>query len=254
MLEQLFSSNGSRQQAAACDGEAIIDMNGVEKVYHTPAGAFVALRGIDLLVREGEFVSVVGKSGSGKSTLINMFTGIDHPTAGQVVVAGTCLDRLSEGEIAEWRGQYLGIVFQFFQLLPTLTVVENVMMPMDLAGRIPEGERYERALHLLETVGVADSAHAFPSAIAGGQQQRAAIARALANDPPILVADEPTGNLESSAAESIFGLFNDLAAQGKTIVMVTHDAQLARRVPRMITLSDGKIVANNAAEEAAVTP
>lgn len=249
MLERLIghlrtTENGDRRNDAACDGAAIVDMQGVEKVYHTPAGEFVALRRIDLAVAAGEFVSVVGKSGSGKSTLINMFTGIDHPTAGRVVVADTCLDRLSEGQIAEWRGRHLGIVFQFFQLLPTLTVVENVMMPMDLAGRYPEPERYERALALLEQVGVAESADAFPAAIAGGQQQRAAIARALANDPPILVADEPTGNLESAAAESIFRLFNTLADQGKTIVMVTHDAQLARRVPRMITLADGLIVAD----------
>lgn len=253
MLERLFgrlgmSENGTGRGPAACKGEALIDMHGVEKVYHTPAGEFIALRGIDLTVRAGEFVSVVGKSGSGKSTLINMFTGIDHPSAGRVVVADTCLDQLSEGEIAEWRGEHLGIVFQFFQLLPTLTVVENVMMPMDLAGRVPEEERYERALDLLAQVGVTESAHAFPAAIAGGQQQRAAIARALANDPPILVADEPTGNLESGAAESIFGLFNTLAEQGKTIVMVTHDAQLAGRVPRMITLADGRIVADTAGD------
>src|SRR5690606_30063713 len=184
----------------------------------------------------------VGKSGSGKSTLINMFTGIDHPSDGQVIVAQTPIRQLNEGQMAEWRGRNMGIVFQFFQLLPTLTILENVMLPMDLAQTYSEAERAERALALLEQVQMADDAHKFPSTVSGGQQQRAAIARALANDPPILVADEPTGNLDSRAADTVFRLFHELAAEGKTILMVTHDDELARRVPRTITLADGLIV------------
>jgi putative ABC transport system ATP-binding protein len=193
-------------------------------------------------VYPGEFVSVVGKSGSGKSTLINMFTGIDHPTDGEVLVARTPIRQLDEGEMAEWRGRHLGIVFQFFQLLPTLTVVENVMLPMDLAQMYEPEERYERAMHRLEQVGVADQAEKFPSAVSGGHQQRAAIARALANDPAIVVADEPTGNLDSKTADAIFRLFESLVAEGKTILMVTHDRELANRVPRTFTLADGLIV------------
>ncbi len=224
------------------NSELMIDLRGVTKAYETAAGPFWALKGIDLQVGRGDFVSVVGKSGSGKSTLINMFTGIDHPSDGQVIVAQTPIRQLNEGQMAEWRGRNMGIVFQFFQLLPTLTILENVMLPMDLAQTYSEAERAERALALLEQVQMADDAHKFPSTVSGGQQQRAAIARALANDPPILVADEPTGNLDSRAADTVFRLFHELAAEGKTILMVTHDDELARRVPRTITLADGLIV------------
>ncbi len=220
----------------------MIDLQGIKKAYETDAGPFLALKGIDLQVDQGEFVAVVGKSGSGKSTLINMFTGIDHPTDGQVFVSQTPIRQLDEGQMAEWRGRNLGIVFQFFQLLPTLTVVENVMIPMDLAGKYEEAERLERALYLLDQVGIAGEAHKFPTSISGGEQQRAAIARSLANDPPIIVADEPTGNLDTRAAESIFQLFESLVSEGKTILMVTHDGELAARVPRTITLADGLIV------------
>jgi putative ABC transport system ATP-binding protein len=222
--------------------EAMISLRGITKAYETDAGPFWALKGIDLQVYPGEFVSVVGKSGSGKSTLINMFTGIDHPTDGEVIVARTHIRQLDEGQMAEWRGRHMGIVFQFFQLLPTLTVVENVMLPMDLAEVYDPDERYDRAMHRLEQVGVADFADKFPSAVSGGHQQRAAIARALANDPAILVADEPTGNLDSKTADVIFGLFESLVAEGKTILMVTHDRELASRVPRTFTLADGLIV------------
>ncbi len=221
---------------------SMIDLRGITKAYKTDAGPFLALKGIDMQVDKGEFVAVVGKSGSGKSTLINMFTGIDHPTDGEVIVAQTPIRQLDEGQMAEWRGHNLGIVFQFFQLLPTLTVVENVLIPMDLAGKYSEAERLERALFLLDQVGIVDDAQKFPASISGGEQQRAAIARALANDPPILVADEPTGNLDSRTAESVFQLFESLVAGGKTILMVTHDGELARRVPRTITLADGLIV------------
>jgi len=220
---------------------AVIDLQGITKVYPTPAGPFPALKGIDLQIQAGEFVAVVGKSGSGKSTLINVFTGIDHPTDGEAIVAGTRLRDLSEGQIAQWRGRTMGIVFQFFQLLPTLTVVENVLLPMDLCNIYAPPERYDKAMHVLEQVGLAGDAHKFPSAVSGGQQQRAAIARALANDPAIIVADEPTGNLDSRAAETIFALFEASAAAGKTVVMVTHDDELAARAQRTVTLVDGLI-------------
>ncbi len=220
----------------------MIDLQGITKVYPTPAGPFPALKGIDLQIQAGEFVAVVGKSGCGKSTLINVFTGIDHPTDGEAVVAGTRLRDLSEGKMAQWRGRTMGIVFQFFQLLPTLTLVENVLLPMDLCDIYLPAERHDRAMHLLEQVGLAGDAHKFPAGVSGGQQQRAAIARALANDPAIIVADEPTGNLDSRAAETIFSLFESSAAAGKTIVMVTHDDELAARARRTVTLADGLIV------------
>lgn len=233
--------------------EVIIDLRGVTKAYETAAGPFWALKGIDLQLQEGEFVAVVGKSGSGKSTLINMFTGIDHPTDGDVVVAETVLRTLDEGKMASWRGRKLGIIFQFFQLLPTLTIVENVMLPMDLCQVYEKGKRHERAMHLLDLVDMADDAQKFPSAVSGGQQQRAAIARALANDPPILVADEPTGNLDTRAAETVFELFSALVDEGKTILMVTHDNELANRAPRVVTLADGLIVDETIHEEKTVT-
>jgi putative ABC transport system ATP-binding protein len=220
----------------------IIDLRGLTKVYETPVGPFPALRGIDLAIQAGEFISVVGKSGSGKSTLINMFTGIDHPTEGEILVAGTRLRDLDEGQIAQWRGRTMGIVFQFFQLLPALTLVENVMLPMDLCDFGLAGQRYDRAMHLLQQVGLADDADRFPAAVSGGQQQRAAIARALANDPAIIVADEPSGNLDSRSADMVFALFETSAAAGKTVVMVTHDDELAARVPRTVVLADGLIV------------
>ena len=235
-----YGVNGAAR--AGLTNRAIIDLRGVVKVYETPAGPFTALKGIDLTIERGEFLALVGKSGSGKSTLINMFTGIDHPTEGEVIVADTPIRHLDEGKMAEWRGRTLGIVFQFFQLLPTLTVIENVMIPMDLAGMYSLSERYDRAMHLLAQMGMADDAHKFPAVLSTGQAQRAAIARALANDPPILVADEPTGNLDTRNAEIVFDLFATLAAAGKTIVMVTHDDELARRVPRTVTIADGLIV------------
>lgn len=223
----------------------IIDLQGLTKVYQTAAGPFPALRGIDLQIWPGEFIAVVGKSGSGKSTLINMFTGIDHPTAGHIRVADRRIREFDEGQMAQWRGRTMGIVFQFFQLLPMLTLAENVMLPMDLTQAYPVEERYDRALRLLDDVGLAGDADKFPSSVAGGQQQRAAIARALANDPAIIVADEPTGNLDSRAAEAIFELFEASSTAGKTIVMVTHDDELAARARRTVTLADGLIVGDN---------
>ncbi len=226
----------------------LIELHQVDKIYRSAAGTFTALKGVDLRVDTGEFLAVVGKSGSGKSTLINMITGIDRPTTGEVLVGDTAVHHLNEGQIAVWRGRAIGVIFQFFQLLPTLTNIENVMLPMDFCDMYSMRERYERAMHLLAQVGVADHAHKLPSAISGGEQQRVAIARAMANDPPILVADEPTGNLDSQTAEAIMQLFEGLVAQGKTILMVTHDRDLTRRAERIITLADGQIVSQTTAD------
>jgi putative ABC transport system ATP-binding protein len=222
--------------------QADIRLQQVVKTYETAAGSFTALKNIDLEIKAGEFVAIVGKSGSGKSTLINMITGIDRPTTGEVWVGDTAVHTLSEGKMARWRGRQLGVIFQFFQLLPTLTVLENIMLPMDFCHMYSFRERRERAMHLLEQVEVADQTHKLPSALSGGQQQRVAIARALANDPPILVADEPTGNLDSKTSAAIFSLFENLVQRGKTVVMVTHDADLSNQVGRTITVSDGSIV------------
>lgn len=224
--------------------EHLIELRDVVKTYEGAAGTFVALDHVDLKVDPGEFMAVVGKSGSGKSTLINMITGIDRPTSGQVLVGDMAVHQLSEGQIAVWRGRQVGVVFQFFQLLPTLTVIENVMLPMDFCDMYSMGEREERALHLLEQVEMTGHAYKLPTALSGGQQQRVAIARALANDPPILVADEPTGNLDSATAESVIRLFESLVANDKTVLMVTHDRDLAARATRTITLADGQIVEN----------
>lgn len=219
----------------------MIELRQVVKTYQSAAGSFTALKQVDLLVDSGEFVAIIGKSGSGKSTLINMITGIDRPSSGEVLVGDTAVHSLNEGQMAIWRGKHLGIIFQFFQLLPTLTVLENVMLPMDFCQMYHAHERRDRGLHLLEMVGMVDQAHKLPSAVSGGQQQRAAIARALANDPAILVADEPTGNLDSKTAEDVFQLFERLVADGKTILMVTHDQDLAKRVSRAILVADGQV-------------
>jgi putative ABC transport system ATP-binding protein len=221
---------------------ALVDLRQVVKTFQTAAGSFTALKGVDLRVGPGEFVSIVGKSGSGKSTLINMITGIDRPTSGEVVVNRTAVQDLKEGQIAVWRGRAIGVIFQFFQLLPTLTAVENVMLPMDYGHCYTPAERPERAMSLLEQVEMADYAHNLPATLSGGQLQSIAIARALANDPPILAADEPTGNLDSKTAAMVFSLFEKLVAQGKTILMVTHDNDLAARAQRTIVLADGQIV------------
>ena len=220
----------------------LIDLKGVSKAYQTPAGDFYALDGIDLQVRQGEFVAVVGKSGAGKSTLINMITGIDRPTAGAIEVGSRPIHRMSEDDVAAWRGRHVGVVFQSFQLLPMLTCAQNVMLPMDFAGLYGSlRERRQRALHLLERVGLEDQADKLPSEVSGGQRQRVAIARALANDPMLVAADEPTGNLDSRTADAVFEALEQLVAEGKTILMVTHDRELAARTLRVIHLTDGKI-------------
>lgn len=214
----------------------------IRKVFKTTGGEMVALKDIHTEIYQGEFVSVVGRSGSGKSTLANMITGIDHPTSGTIRVGETVLNGMKESPMSIWRGRNLGIVFQFFQLLPMLSLVENVMLPMDFCNFHDPGEREKRALDLLDLVGLSEHAHQLPSAISGGQQQCTAIARALANDPPILVADEPTGNLDSKTAEVVMNLFEELARQGKTIMMVTHDNSLANRTNRKMVISDGELI------------
>ena len=219
-----------------------IDLRDVVKDYETAAGAFRALKEVSLQVRQGEFLAIVGRSGSGKSTLLNMMTGIDRPTSGEVIMGGTRIDRLREQDMAVWRGRELGIVFQFFQLLPTLTAIENVLLAMDFVGRVPGSERHGRALQLLAQVGMEDQAAKFPAALSGGQQQRVAIARALANDPALIVADEPTGNLDSATADAVFDLLRERAAAGRTVIMVTHDNDLAVKTGRVAHLVDGRMV------------
>jgi putative ABC transport system ATP-binding protein len=220
----------------------VVDLHQVVKTYKGTAGTFTALKGIDLQVEAGAFVSIIGKSGSGKSTLINVITGIDRPTSGEVIVDNVRIHTLNEEQIAIWRGRSIGVIFQFFQLLPTLTAVENILLAMDYGGQYSPAKRPERAMYLLELVGMSEQAHRLPNSLSGGQQQCIAIARALANDPVLLTADEPTGNLDSKSAEMVFHLFKSLAQAGKTILMVTHDNDLATRAQRTIRLADGRIV------------
>ncbi|MDB5968282.1 MAG: peptide transporter ATP-binding protein [Hydrocarboniphaga sp.] len=220
----------------------MINLRRVSRAYSTPAGTFTALREIDLHIGRGEFVAVVGKSGSGKSTLLNLLGGIDRPSAGALEIAGTPIQVMSENQLAKWRGAAVGIVFQFFQLLPTLSVIENVMLPMDFLRRRPVRERRSHALALLDRVGVADQADKLPAALSGGQQQRTALARALANEPPLLIADEPTGNLDSVTAAEILTLFRKLADAGTTVVIATHDRDILRLSDRALVLADGVLV------------
>lgn len=218
-----------------------VRLRDVLKTYESPSGGFTALHGIDLNVQPGEFVAVVGKSGSGKTTLLNVLAGIDRPSDGEIAVGGELVHSLSESQLAEWRGRTIGLVFQFFQLLPTLTVAENVMLPMDFANIIPARERRARAVALLDRVGIGDQADKLPANLSGGQQQRAAIARALANDPPILLADEPTGNLDEQTRTSVLELFDALNAEGRTVIVVTHERDIGRYADRLVTLVDGRI-------------
>ena len=220
----------------------LIDLNGVKKAFTTDAGLFLALKGVDLHVDAGEYVAIIGKSGSGKTTLINMITGLDRPTEGEILVGGEKVEKLGENQLAIWRGLTIGVVFQFFQLLPTLTALENVMLPMDFCGTPAFTERRDRARELLRLMEIEDQANKLPAKLSGGQQQRVAIARALATDPPILAADEPTGNLDSKTAEAVFSLFERLASLGKTILVVTHDPDLAGRASRQLHIADGLIV------------
>ena len=219
----------------------IVQIKEVIKRFPVGDKEITILKGINLNVKNGEFVSIVGPSGNGKSTLLNMITGIDRPSDGEVIVTGREVHQMSENKLAAWRGEHVGIIFQFFQMLPALSLLQNIILPMDFAKKYSRKERRERAMHLLEIVDLADQAHKLTGMVSGGQQQRAAIARALANNPPLLVADEPTGNLDSASAERVFALFSKLVEEGKTLLMVTHDKDLARRVPRIVEITDGKI-------------
>jgi putative ABC transport system ATP-binding protein len=234
-------NNGSMKNEQWGNGTSLIDLRQVVKKYNGLAGDVVALKGIDLQVKPGEFVVVTGKSGSGKTTLVNMITGLDQSTAGEIWVDGTPVHKLGAEKAARWRGQTVGVVFQSFELLPTLSVLHNVMLPMDFARRYSIRQRRERAMRLLEQVEIAEHAHKPPTAVSGGQQQRVAIARAMANDPPILVADEPTGSLDSATAGAVLRVFERLVEQGKTVVLVTHDKDIAKRATRAIILTDGEI-------------
>jgi putative ABC transport system ATP-binding protein len=231
------------------DGRYLIELHRVCKSYRTGAGEITVLRDVDLRVRSGEFVSVVGPSGSGKSTMLNMITGIDRPSSGKVFLGDEAVHELSENELARWRGRHVGVIFQFFQLLPTLTILENVVLPMDFCNTYRRGDRKARAVELLEMVNIADQAHKLPSALSGGQQQRAAIARALANDPPVIVGDEPTGNLDSATAGKVFALFQHLVDAGKTVMLVTHDQRLSAQTERVLHLLDGELHRDEANEE-----
>ncbi len=221
--------------------QPIVEIKDLVKKFRVGSSDVTILKGISFQVKPGEFLSIVGPSGNGKSTLLNMITGIDRPSSGEIVVTGQRVDKMSEDRLAAWRGEHVGIIFQFFQMLPALSLLQNVILPMDLAGKYRPRERRERAAHLLEIVGLADQMSKLPNAVSGGQQQRAAIARALANDPALLVADEPTGNLDSHTSHDVFDLFNAVVAQGKTLLMVTHDKELAQQVPRVVEILDGRI-------------
>lgn len=221
-----------------------IHLQQVSKWYRSPAGHFDALKSIDLHIGSNQYVAIIGKSGSGKSTLLNMLTGIDHPSQGSVRINSTDVHTLDESKLAKWRGANIGIVFQFFQLIPTLTILENILLAMDFVDIVPRHERKKRAQMLLSQVGILQHAAKLPAALSGGEQQRAAIARALANDPPILVADEPTGNLDSKTGEAVRQLFRDLVKEGKTVIVVTHEAVTSPDYDRIITLSDGAIISD----------
>jgi putative ABC transport system ATP-binding protein len=228
--------------ALAATATPVLSLQHVARAYDTPDGPFLALDDCSLAIHGGEFVAVVGESGSGKSTLLSLIAGIDRPTRGEIHVADTPVHALPEDALSAWRGAAVGIVFQFFQLLPTLSAVENVMMPMDFRQRIPANERRARAESLLERLGVIAQRDKLPSTLSGGQQQRVAVARALANSPALLLADEPTGNLDSKTSASLLQVFESLAADGQTIVMVTHEQRAERHARRVITLADGRVV------------
>jgi putative ABC transport system ATP-binding protein len=236
------AATGTRREPKATAQPPLIALEGVERTYRMGRVDYRALRGIDLEIAAGEMVAVVGPSGSGKSTILNMITGIDRPTAGTVTVDGRGLDELSEEELAVWRGANVGIVFQFFQLLPTLSALENAVLPLDFARWRSKRERFERARRNLELVGLGDKADNLPAELSGGEQQRVAIARSLASDPKLIVGDEPTGNLDTVTAAEMFGLLERLNSEGKTVLFVTHDRELAARAQRVVTIRDGLVV------------
>jgi putative ABC transport system ATP-binding protein len=243
MSEVFVAREPVSEPVAAGPGPPLIELAGVEKVYRTGKVEYRALRGVDLTIDSGDMVAIVGPSGSGKSTIMNMITGIDRPSAGTVTVDGRRIDEMSEEELAIWRGRRVGVVFQFFQLLPTLTALENAMLPLDFSRRVPKRERPALAMHNLELVGLAEKADSLPSEMSGGQQQRVAIARALAADPPLLIGDEPTGNLDTRTAAEMFDLLARLNAEGSTVLYVTHDRELAAKAHRTVTIRDGVVAA-----------
>ncbi len=218
-----------------------IKIENLVKTYHTPAGPLNVLRGVDLEIKKGDFVSLVGPSGSGKTTFLNMLTAIDKPTSGSIFIDDVNITGARQRQLTKWRARNVGIVFQFFQLLPTLSVAENVIAPMDFADVWKPRERRERAMHLLERFGIADQAHKTPDMLSGGQQQRVAIARALANNPPLVIGDEPTGNLDRMSAANVFNYMHDLTKEGTTVMLVTHDRELTQTVPSLLEISDGMI-------------
>jgi len=232
----------------------IVEINELNKSFQNGGQQVEVLKSLSLSIEPGEFVAITGPSGNGKSTLLNMITGIDRPTRGEVIVNGCPVHQMTENELAAWRGENVGIIFQFFQLLPSLSLMQNVALPMEFVGKYRRKERRQRAMQLLEMVGLGDQAHKLPGMVSGGQQQRAAIARALANDPSLLIADEPTGNLDAQTAETVFQLFQELVAGGKTILMVTHDADLASRMPRIVEIRNGLVACDSIAAPEIFTP
>ena len=240
-LASLPGANGLPTHGPAAAPKPVVAINDVVKSFPVGGQDVTILKGVSLDIHNGEFVAIVGPSGNGKSTLLNMMTGIDRPSSGEVYVTGQPLHAMSENDLAVWRGENLGIIFQFFQMLPSLSLAQNIILPMEFAGKYARAERRERAMDLLELVGLADQADKLPGMVSGGQQQRAAIARALANDPPMLVGDEPTGNLDAKTANEVFDIFYRLVERGKTMVMVTHDRELAGRMPRVIEIVNGRI-------------
>jgi putative ABC transport system ATP-binding protein len=242
MLWKNNGTNGKENGQLNLGNGPLVQLRDVVKSYASSGEEVTVLHGVSLDIDQGEFVTIVGPSGNGKSTLLNMVTGIDRPSDGEVFVAGEPVHKMSENHLARWRGENLGIIFQFFQMLPSLSLLQNVVLPMELAGKYGRSERNERAMMLLDQVGLADQAGKLPGMVSGGQQQRAAIARALSNDPPLLIADEPTGNLDASTAHDVFDLFMRLVEErGKTMIMVTHDQELAGRIPRKIEIVNGRI-------------
>jgi putative ABC transport system ATP-binding protein len=245
----MISKNGNGKE------KAIVELKDIVKSFPVGSDEITILHGISLNIHQGEFVSIVGPSGNGKSTLLNMVTGIDRPSDGKVIVTGRPVHAMSENELAKWRGQQVGIIFQFFQMLPSLTILQNVVLPMEFAKKFGRSERRERAMGLLDMVGLADQANKLPSMVSGGEQQRAAIARALATDPPLLIADEPTGNLDAKTAGQVFDLFMKLIEeQGKTMLMVTHDQELADRIPRKVEIVNGRIAYDSRPQTLATVP
>ena len=247
MPAETLAEDGARTQTEFAGPQLhtrtpLIELVGVEKVYRMGKVDYRALCGVDLSIAAGELVAIVGPSGSGKTTILNLITGIDRPTAGAVTMDGERLDTMSEEELAVWRGANVGIVFQFFQLLPTLSALENAVLPLDFARRGSKRQRFERARHNLELVGLGDKLDHLPAELSGGEQQRVAIARSLAADPPLIVGDEPTGNLDSVTADEMFELLERLNREGKTILFLTHDRELAARAQRVVTIRDGVVV------------